>query len=43
MPCRTVTVRVDEPVPVQFDGDYDSEVSELSVTVRPGALVLCGR
>jgi diacylglycerol kinase family enzyme len=41
--ARAVTVSVDEPVPVEFDGDYDTETSELSATVRPEQLVLCAR
>jgi diacylglycerol kinase (ATP) len=38
---RTVTVRSDEPVPVEFDGDYAGEFAELTVTVLPSAVVLC--
>lgn len=40
---RTVTVRADHPVPVEFDGDYSAEVDQLSVRVLCRALTLCVR
>jgi YegS/Rv2252/BmrU family lipid kinase len=40
---RTATVSVDKPVAAEFDGDYAGEISELTVTVLPGALRLCTR
>jgi YegS/Rv2252/BmrU family lipid kinase len=40
---RTATVSVDEPVAAEFDGDYAGEISELTVTVLPKALLLCTR
>jgi diacylglycerol kinase family enzyme len=38
---RTVTVRADRPLPLEFDGDYSGEVRELAVTVLAQALLVC--
>ena len=40
---RTVSVRAEHHMPVQFDGDYAGETRALSVTVLPGAVELCTR
>jgi YegS/Rv2252/BmrU family lipid kinase len=37
-----VEIRVDRPVPLQFDGDYAGEQECLSVAVLPGAVSVCG-
>jgi diacylglycerol kinase (ATP) len=39
---RRVEIRSDRAVPVQFDGDYAGEQEELTVTVLPGAVAVCG-
>lgn len=39
---RRVEIRSDRAVPVQFDGDYAGEQDALTVTVLPGAVVICG-
>lgn len=39
---RRVEIRSDRAVPVQFDGDYAGEREELTVTVLPGAVAVCG-
>ncbi len=38
---REVRIVLDEPLPVEFDGDHVGEVSELTVRVRPGVLQVC--
>jgi YegS/Rv2252/BmrU family lipid kinase len=40
---RTVSVRTERDVPVEFDGDYECETRELTVVVLPGAVELCTR
>lgn len=40
---RTVAVHLDEPVSVEFDGDYAGEVTTLTVSVLPKAVVLCAQ
>jgi diacylglycerol kinase family enzyme len=40
---RTVSVRAERNVPVQFDGDYACETRELTVRVLPRAMQLCAR
>jgi diacylglycerol kinase (ATP) len=39
---RNVRILADRPVPVEFDGDYAGEQQSLTVTVLPGAVVVCG-
>ncbi len=39
---RRVEIRSDRAVPLQFDGDYAGEQEELTVTVLPGAVAVCG-
>ncbi|MDA8276125.1 MAG: diacylglycerol kinase family lipid kinase [Actinomycetota bacterium] len=38
---REVRIVLDDPLPVEFDGDHVGEVTELTVRVRPRALRLC--
>ncbi len=38
---QRVEIRVDRPVPAQFDGEYDGERDSLVVTVLPRAVTLC--
>lgn len=38
--AKQVTITTDEPAPTQFDGEHRGDQRELSVAVRPGALVV---
>lgn len=38
--AEQVTITTDEPAPIQFDGEHRGDRRELSVVVRPGALVV---
>jgi diacylglycerol kinase (ATP) len=38
--AKQVTITVDEAAPVEFDGEHRGDRRELSVTVRPGALIV---
>jgi diacylglycerol kinase family enzyme len=39
---RSVRILADRAVPLEFDGDYAGEQRSLTVTVLPGAVVVCG-
>jgi diacylglycerol kinase family enzyme len=39
---RQVRITVDRPLPVEYDGDFDGEATELTVTVMARVLTLCG-
>ncbi|MEP7021065.1 MAG: diacylglycerol kinase family protein [Pseudonocardiales bacterium] len=38
---RQVEIRVDRPVPTEYDGEYAGEADEMTVRVLAGALVMC--